>query len=205
MKDYFKYYLKMAFMPFIYLVFSAMLGLAVLTIQDNNLQWLQYVLCGVNLAFYSLVMSMAAIKDGRKALKVREQNDTYRRVIMQTGDDLPLNIVEEYTPWKGFTISLISCIPSILLVAVHFLLNIGVAVPDNSVGGIAGILNMVVFSFFMIDGVILTAEYAFALLIVPFICIVYGVMYMIGANLEQKNYDKIKQIHQELHGDEKCE
>ena len=188
--------------PIIYLVFSAMLGLAVLTIQDAKLEWLQYVLCGVNLAFYALVMSMAAIKDGRKALKIREQNDTYRRVIMETGDDLPLNIVEEYTPWKGITISILACIPSIILVAVHFILNIGVSVPNNDVGGIAGVLNLVVFSFFMIDGVIATAEYAFILLIVPFVCLVYGLMYIIGANLEQKNYDKIRQTHKELHGED---
>ena len=197
-----KFYLKMAFMPFIYLVFSAMLGLAVLTIQDEKLVWLQYVLCGVNLAFYALVMSMAAIKDGRKALKIREQNDTYRRVIMETGDDLPLNIVEEYTPWKGLTVSVLACLPSIILVAIHFILNIGVSVPNNDIGGIAGVLNLVVFSFFMIDGVILTAEYAFILLIVPFVCLVYGIMYIIGANLEQKNYDKIRQTHRELHGED---
>jgi hypothetical protein len=202
MNNYFKYYLKMAFMPFIYLVFSAMLGLAILTIQGNDLQWLQYLLCGLNLVFYSVIMCMAGVKDGQRALTIREQNDTYRRVIAQTGDDLPLNLVEEYTPWKGITISLLACVPSVLLVLVHFALNIGVAVPNNAVGGIAGILNMVVFGFFMIDGVIATAEYAFILLIVPFICLVYGVTYIIGAYKEQKHYDKIRETHKALHGDE---
>lgn len=198
-----KFYLKMAFMPFIYLLFSAMLGVGATTISGENLEWLKYSLCALNTLFYAFIMGMAAFKDGQEALKVREQNDTYRRVIARTGEDLPLKINEEYTPWKGFVISLISCIPSVLLVIIHLCLNIGVAYPgNNGVGGIAALLNMVVFSFFMIDGVVTTLEYLFVLLIVPFICLVYGGMYNLGAMNMQKQYDKIAETQRELHGDQ---
>lgn len=198
-----KFYLKMAFMPFIYLIFSAMLGVGATTISGENLEWLKYSLCALNTIFYAVIMGMAAFKDGQQAIKVREQNDTYRRVIARTGEDLPLNLQEEYTPWKGIIISLIACIPSVILVIVHFCLNIGVPYPgNNGVGGIAALLNMVIFSFFMIDNVVTTAEYAFILLIVPFICGVYGGMYNIGAMQMQKQYDKIAETKRELHGDE---
>ncbi|MBR2870564.1 MAG: hypothetical protein IKB98_04230 [Clostridia bacterium] len=195
-----KYYLKMAFMPFVFLLFTAMLGLGIILL-DEDMAILQYLLCVVNTAFYSVLMSVGGFKDGQNALKIRMQNDTYRRRIIETGEDLPLQLREEYKPWKGYVIGLIAAIPATFLTLLHFVINIGATVPDNSMGMISGIINMVVFGYFMVDGVVLFGEYAFSLLYIPFICLVYGLFYQLGANKMQKQYDKIHETHRAIYGD----
>lgn len=195
-----KYYIKMAFMPFIYLVFATMLGWGI-TIIDKNLIVLQYVLCAVNTLFYAGIVGMAAFKDGQKAVQIRAQNDIYRRKIVETGEDLPLDIYGEYTPWKGFFIAFLACVPSILLVIIHFIIHLIDPTAPSSVGMAAGMLSMVVFSYFLITETVTVAQYAFILLLVPFVCGVYGGMFVIGANKEQKYYDKIYEKSKRINGD----
>lgn len=196
-----KFYLKMAILPFLYIFFSAMLGLGIILI-DQNLVFLQYALCCVNLAFYVLVVGIAGNKDGQKAIKVRNQNDQFRRVIIETGEDLPLNLHEEYKPWKGFVIGLIACIPSVLLIIIHVILNLTNPVPNYGFGVAGGVLSIVVFSFFMVSTVAKSwTYYLFVLLIIPFVTCTYGGFYVMGASKAQKQYDKINQIQQTIHGD----
>lgn len=190
----------MAFMPFIFLLFSAMLGLGVLMLNDD-LRILQYILCAVNTLFYAILMGVGGFKDGQAELKIRMQNDTYRRKIVETGEDFPLQLLEEYKPWKGFAIGIMASIPATLLTILHFVTNIGATVPENSLGMLSGIINMVVFGYFMVDGKVLFGEYAFSLLYIPFICIVYGLAYQFGAKQMQKQYDKIHATHIAIHGD----
>ena len=196
-----KFYLKMALLPFVYLLFSAMIGLGVMLL-DGEMLWLEIVLNATNTIFYAIIVSVAGFKDGQKALRVREQNDTFRQRIVKTGEDIPLNLHEEYTPWKGFLVGLISVAPIILLIAIHFLSNIGQAVPDNSVGMIAGVICMVVFGYVITTGSITFGQYALVLLIVPFVCGFYGGSYIWGAKKEKVGYDEIRRTRRELHGDE---
>ena len=200
-----KFYLKMALMPLMYCFFSAMLGIGIILL-DDNLIVLQYVLCVVNTAFYCIIMCAAGYKDGQTAYKVRMQNDTYRRKIIETGEDLPLRVSEEYTPWKGFLIGLISAIPTVVLVLIHVLVNVGQPTPNNTVGMITGIFNIVVFSYFLVSGSLFgipTWQYLFSLLYIPFILVVYGLTYYLGARKMAIQYDKIHEIHKELHGEDK--
>ena len=101
-----KAYLKTALLPFVYLLFTAMIGLGVMLL-DEDMFWLQILLNATNTIFYAIIISVAGYKDGQKALRVREQNDTFRKRIVETGEDLPLNLAEEYTPRKGFVIWLL--------------------------------------------------------------------------------------------------
>ena len=196
-----KYYLKMAIMPFIFLLFSAMLGLGVMLL-DEDMLILQYLLYAVNTGFYAILMMVGGFKDGQNALKIRMQNDAYRKRIIETGEDLPLQIAQEYHPWKGYVIGLISAIPTTLLTLLHFVTNIGAGVPDNSLGMISGIINMVVFGYFMADGKVAFGEYAFSLLYIPFICLVYGLAFQLGGKQMQKQYDKIQATHKAIYGEE---
>ena len=196
-----KFYLKMAILPFVYIFFSAMLGIGIILI-DQNLAFLQYVLCGINLAFYVLVVGIAGNKDGQKSIKVRNQNDQFRRVIIETGEDLPLNLQEEYKPWKGFVIGAVACIPSVVLIIIHVILNLTSPTPHYGFGVASGVLSTVVFSFFMVSSAVKSwAYYLWALLIVPLVSCAYGGFYVLGANKAQKQYDKIAQIQRAIHGD----
>lgn len=196
-----KFYLKMAIMPFVYIFFSAMLGIGIILI-DQKLVFLQYALCCVNLAFYVLVVGVAGFKDGQKSIKVRNQNDQFRKVIIETGEDLPLNLQEEYKPWKGFVIGLVACIPSVLLILIHVILNLVNPVPHYGFGVASGVLSTVVFSFFMVSSAVKTwTYYLFVLLIIPVVCGSYGGFYVMGAKKAQKQYDKVAQIQRTIHGD----
>lgn len=195
-----KFYIKMSFLPFVYLLFSAMLGLGIMLL-DDHLFWLEFFLYATNTAFYVIIVSAAGLKDGQTALRCREQNDTFRRRIAETGEDLPLNITEEYTPWKGFVIGAIACIPTVLLVILHFVTNIGVATPDSTFGMGAGILSMVVFGFVFLTEKITFGQYAIALVLLPVVSCAYGIPYVIGAKKAQREYDKIRDIQKQLHGD----
>ena len=196
-----KFYLKMALLPFVYLLFTAMIGLGVMLLEDD-LMWLQIALSATNTIFYGIIVSVAGYKDGQKALRVREQNDTFRKRIVQTGEDIPLNVIEEYTPWKGFFIGFLSCVPVLILLAIHFISNIGQAVPDNTVGMIAGIISMVVFGYMFCFKSIAFGQYAISFLVVPLVCGLYGGFYLLGAKKERAGYDEIRRIKREIHGDQ---
>lgn len=196
-----KAYLKTALLPFVYLLFTAMIGLGVMLL-DEDMFWLQILLNATNTIFYAIIISVAGYKDGQKALRVREQNDTFRKRIVETGEDLPLNLAEEYTPWKGFLIGVMATAPIILLILIHFVSNIGVAVPNNTIGMAAGVICMVVFGYVIATGSVTFGQYALVLLIVPLVCGLYGGFYTFGAKKEKAGYDEIRRIKRELHGDQ---
>lgn len=195
-----KYYLKMALMPFIYLLFSAMIGMSIMLL-DKDMMMLEYLLCLINMAFYVIIIGYAGFKDGQGELKIRMENDMYRRRIIETGEDYPIRALEEYKPFKGCVIGLLSAIPSIVLVAIHFILMFTSPATDNSFGVIAGLMNMVVFAFFMVSGTITAWHYIFALLYIPFILLVYGLPYYLGGRQMQQHYDKIDEIKAQLGGE----
>lgn len=192
-----KYYLKMVLMPFIYLLFSAMLGASIMLL-DKDMMVLEYLLCLVNMAFYALIIGFAGFKDGQGELKIRMENDMYRRRIIETGEDYPIRELEEYKPWKGCLIGLLSAIPTIVLIIAHFILLASSTSVDNSFGVIAGLLNMVVFSFFMVGGTLAPWHYVFSLLYIPFVFLVYGLPYYLGGKQMQKQYDKIEDIKKQI-------
>ena len=187
-------------MPFIYLLFSAMIGMSIMLL-DKDMMMLEYLLCLINMAFYVIIIGYAGFKDGQGELKIRMENDMYRRRIIETGEDYPIRALEEYKPFKGCVIGLLSAIPSIVLVAIHFILMFTSPATDNSFGVIAGLMNMVVFAFFMVSGTITAWHYIFALLYIPFILLVYGLPYYLGGRQMQQHYDKIDEIKAQLGGE----
>lgn len=195
-----KYYLKMALMPFIYLLFSAMIGMSIMLL-DKDMMMLEYALCFLNMAFYVIIIGYAGFKDGQGELKIRMENDMYRRRIIETGEDYPIRALEEYKPFKGCFIGLLSAIPSIVLVVIHLIMMFTSPTVDNSFGVFAGLMNMVVFSFFMVSGTITAWHYLFTLLYVPFVLLVYGLPYYLGGKQMQKQYDKIDELKAQMGGD----
>lgn len=197
-----KYLLKQAIMPILNLLFCITIGLAIFTI-DEKMLWLEILLCVLNMLFFGLVSCVAAFKDGEKAYKVLLQNDLQRKIIIQTGEDLPVNRAEEYKAWKGFAYGAIASIPTVVLVAIHYLLQWLGQDSTNLFGVIAGVYAIVVFGLFMIKGDLnsVAGGYVWALLLLPYVSIVIGVAYILGAKKVERQQKQIKQTHQKLHGE----
>ena len=197
-----KYLLKQAIMPILNLLFCITIGLAIFTI-DEKMLWLEILLCVLNMLFFGLVSCVAAFKDGEKAYKVLLQNDLQRKIIIQTGEDLPVNRAEEYKAWKGFAYGAIASIPTVVLVAIHYLLQWFGQDPTNLFGVIGGVYAIVVFGLFMVKGDLnsVAGGYVWALLLLPYVSIVIGVAYILGAKKVERQQKQIKQTHLKLHGE----
>jgi hypothetical protein len=197
-----KFYLKMALLPFVYLLFTAMIGLGIMLLEDD-LMWLQIFLSATNTIFYGIIVSVAGYKDGQKALRVREQNDTFRKRIVQTGEDIPLNVIEEYTPWKGFFIGALSCIPLVVLWIIHFIIVLATGKTATFVGGIAITLYVVIAFFFNTDVKFMSfaSSFYFTALYVPFVVLLTGFGYLLGAKRQMKRQAKIEEYQRQFSED----
>ena len=198
-----KYLIKQAVMPFLNMIFCMTIGLAVFTIEED-LMWLEILLCIVNMAFFGISMSVACYKDGQKAYRVLVDNDAMRRVVARTGEDLPINRAEEYKAWKGFAFGALSCFPSVVLLIIHFILQIFVPDATTIFGMLAGVLSILVFGLFLIDGKLVSTKtsYAGAFLIVPFVALITGIAYILGAKSIERNQKAIEQKHKQIHGED---
>ena len=194
-----KYYFKQAILPFIYLIFTAMLGMGIKTMGDK-MPGLQLLLNIVNFLLYAIVVFMANYKDGEKAMDVRYRNDRFREVIVRTGEDITLNESEEYKPWKGFVFGAIACIPLVVFIIIHcFYAGFG---GSNIFGTIGGILYMIIFSFFWQYIEVFTwSTFLYMLVAIPVISAITGFGFMIGAKNSEKKYEEIAKRESFLHGD----
>lgn len=193
-----KYLLKQTITPLIYLVFCSMLGLSIMLLEENLLI-LEIALNIVNLAFYILILSATAYKDGQKALDVRELNDKTRAIIAQTGQDLELNVGEEYSVWKGFAYGALSCAPLVILLVIHTIVVLSGGL--NTVGMIAGLIYMPVFSFFMLLCKATAGMYYLTLFAIPVISLTCGIAYSLGAKSAIKKYQAIEEQRRFLKGE----
>ena len=95
------YFMKEFFVVNMYLIMFALIDLGVLCIGDN-LIWLKLILCGAVLVSFIIIVGLFIGKEAETAVRVRRGNDLNREHIIKTGKDMPLNLAEEYKPWKGF-------------------------------------------------------------------------------------------------------
>ncbi len=202
-----KFYVKQAFVPFVYIIFTSIIALAISSI-DQSLTWLKVVLGICNLALYSTVVFGISYKEGQEALKIRIANDLERKHMVTTGEDRPLRIHEEYKWWKGLLSGVIACVPILVLMIVHTILVLINPVLIGS-GVVASFINMTFFMFMML-GIKETkdltplepAKFYFNLIAIPIVAIVCGIGYNMGARKIQRQQDVIKAKHRELYGEE---
>lgn len=212
-----KYYLSHSLLGILYLFFSAITAFAILMIQD--LIWLKVILLVLNLALYIFIVATVAKKDGEDALKVRIANDLERRVIIQTGADIPLK-KGEFKWWKGFVIGGVVCAPLIILMLIHTVLII-IDPTKTGAGAIAGFLYMMVFAFFRLDVVMsenvsttvgsavqtnmstsLEAGFFYwSLIAIPVIVLTIGIAYYLGGKKIELQQQKIKEKQRLLSGE----
>lgn len=189
------YFMKEFFVVNMYLIMFALIDLGVLCIGDN-LIWLKLILCGAVLVAFIIIVGLFIGKEAETAVKVRRGNDLNREHIIKTGKDLPLNLAEEYKPWKGFAMGAMTCIPLLVFMGIQMLTNTP-GVEANPGGAIAAFLYMVVFSFLRVDSRvdILPADYNYIFLAIPLIILTVGISYIIGAKIAMKKHERILASH----------
>lgn len=193
-------YVKQSFMSFFYMVFMAVTSYAILLLESKALK---IILAILNVALYVVIVAMAAIKDGEKACKIRYANDMEREMIIATGEDRKINYKEEYAPYKGFISGLVTCLPLIVLLAVHTIIILTSDAEATWSGAIVSFLYGIVAILFRIDGSAVTkfSPY-YSLAAIPLIMLATGVPYIIGAMRQQATYDAIKEKERRIRGDE---
>lgn len=202
-----KVYLKQAVVPLIYMFFVSLIAMGILTLGED-LIWLKAVLCALNVGLYAVIIAGISYREGQQAIKVRTANDVERKLIVKTGEDRPLKIHEEYKWWKGFLMGAMTCAPMLLLMLVHTIL-ISINPALIGCGATACFFYMAVFSFVMLktSGVqdikpLNPTKFYYNLLALPFIMLVYGIFYNIGARKIQRQQDAIKAKHRDIYGEE---
>ena len=195
------YYIKQAFLPFVYLIFMAMTAFGVLCI-DADVDWLKYILLALNVGLYGVIIFALAYKDGQQALKVRIANDIERREIIRTGEDRPLKLKEEYKVWKGFMSGAIACVPLVILTILHAILYFTAGPQYNGAGAIASFIYMMFSGFIKISSELQQWHYYFNLIAIPFLTAMTGIPYILGAKKIQLQQDRIKAKQRQIYGDD---
>ena len=202
-----KTYIKQAIIPFIYLLFMAIIALAITSIEDKLL-WLKIALGILNLALYFTVVCGACYKEGQQALKIRVANDLEREQIIITGEDRPLKLHEEYKWWKGFFIGGLACAPMLVLLIIHTVLIL-INPALNGCGVASAFIYMAFFMFFMLGGSgsaenvtpMSPASFYGCLIALPILMVACGVAYYLGAKKIQLQQEAIKAKHREIYGE----
>lgn len=196
-----KYYLKNAVIPFVYLFFMMISALGILMIGDH-LMWLKIVLAILNLALYEVIVCAFVFKQGEDAVKVRNANDLERKQIVLTGEPRPLKLAEEYKPFKGFIVGLVTCAPLLILMIVHTVIIL--CGGGNGAGVVGSIIYLVVYVFFKLGGMATTAGTVYAALAaVPVIMLSTGISYILGGKKIELQYKRIEESKRSIYGDNK--
>ena len=196
------YYVKQSMLSFVYLFFTAMTAIAIATIGDN-LIWLKVVLGILNVGLYGVIIAAASFKDGQNALKVRMANDLERMQIIKTGEDRPLKLKEEYKPWKGFLTGFITCVPLLVLLILHTILILVLGDAYTGAGITASIIYMMFYLFARVNSAVPVTPGLFywMLFALPFMMLLTGIPYILGARKIQLQQDAIKAKQRQIYGE----
>ena len=192
------FYVKKAVFPFVYLFFMAITAFGILCIKE--LLWLKILLSALNLGLYLFIVCSVFYKEGQEAVKVRHANDLERREMIRTGTVRPLKLHEEYKPWKGYVIGLITCAPLLLCMIIHSVIYVAGGT-SRAFGAIAGFVYFVVFVFFNFSGKELTmASYYYTLFAIPVIVLCSGLAYSLGARKIILQHKRIREQQEQIYG-----
>ena len=193
-----KYLLKQSIVPFVYLAFADMLGLSIMVLAEKHVL-VGILLYSVNLIFYGAMLFATSFKDGEKALDVRETNDRHRELIVKTGENISLNLAEEFKVWKGFAYGFITSVPVIILLVFHTISIL--AGGGNTIGVISGVAYMPFYSYFLSYSAGTSYSYYFALIACLALPIMTGIPYWLGARKAELKYLSIRESQEILHGE----
>ncbi len=197
-----KYYFGKAFFAVVYLMLTVITGVAAISF-SSKVMGLKIGLGVMNILVYAYFVFYYAMKTGEDAVKTLRANDVTRREIIRTGKDLEVKRNEEYKTWKGFFIGVLSCIPLVVLWIIHFIIVLATGKTATFAGGITITLYIVIAFFFNTDVKFMNfaSSFYFTALYVPFVIILTGFGYILGAKVEMKRQAKIEEYQKQFSED----
>ena len=193
------YYVKQSFMSFIYLIFTAIIALVIMTVQNF---WLRLVLSLLNLALYLVIVCATSYKEGELALRVRISNDLERKIIVRTGEDRPLKLKEEFKEWKGFIFGLVACVPLVILLIIHTIIVSFIDPTYLNVGAISAFIYANFYGFAsLFFGELASWHYYFSLIALPILSLSTGIPYIWGGRRVERQRSIIEQKKRQIYGD----
>ena len=194
------YFIKQSFMSFIYLIFTAVVALVIMTVQNF---WLRLALSLLNLGLYLVIVCATSYKEGELALRVRISNDLERKIIVRTGEDRPLKLKEEFKEWKGFMFGLVACVPLVIMLIIHAIIVNFIDPTYLNVGAISAFIYADFYSFAsLFFGELASWHYYFSLIALPILSLSTGIPYILGGRKMERQRNIIKEKKRQIYGDE---
>lgn len=191
------YYLKKTFPYLLVLVFTAITGYSVASL-DLVSKAFAIIMAILNLAVYVIMIGSVAFKDGQDAYKALLANDLERKQIVKTGEDRPLKLKEEYRIWKGFLLGGLAVSPLVLLYVLDLILG-NVLKLTNILGWVVDYLSMVIYAPIKI--LFGSCDRAVCLVVVALSVVISGALYYLGAKKIILRQQKVKDIHNQIYGE----
>lgn len=193
------YYFKESGFIFLYSIMMAFMSLAAIAIE---IDWVSYILCAVSIGFMLFIIAYDCFKEGQKGYKQLYQNDMSRKRIIETGEDIEINTMVEYKPYKGFLISFFAFIPMILFLLVHLIIAVSGG-ETNVLGAIANLLYLDFAApiFFIYNSELPKYAYFIILYSVVISCAVGTFAYVLGGRKIELQYEKIKEKQKSIYGE----
>ncbi len=195
-----KYYLKLSVIPFLYLFFQSTISIAIFGLKS---QVFGLILLALNALIFVFTICVFSFKNGESAYKVLLLNDAERRIIVETGTDRPINVKEEYSPFKGAILGIFPLIPLLVLMLVHLIIYL-CGSDYSGIGAICAFLYKMPFAFFEYLGYKITSTTCFlTLLSVPVVFFPIYISYNMGARRARLMHEKFEEQKKYLHGENK--
>ena len=199
------YYLKKSAIIYVFLLMTAITAIAIVTVTQNKP--LQLVLSIVNVALFSMMIVAVFYHEGTESMQTTYKNDSIRRQIIATGEDLKVNKAAEYSLYKGFMFGLVGCGLLLLLLIGHAIAVLVSGGQTLTLGRIAGIAYLsfyepvsVVVRMFIGDADFSWWHYLLTLYTVPFMMTLTALPYYIGAKKIRLQHEKIEAQQRFIHG-----
>lgn len=202
------YYLKKTAIIYVFLLMTAITSVAIITITQNKP--LQLVLSIVNIALFSMMIVAVFYHEGTDSMQMIYKNDSIRRQIIATGEDLKVDKMSEYSLYKGFMFGLFGSGLLIILLVVHVIVVLITGGQTLTLGRISGLAYLVfyepvsvIIKMFIGDAVFAWWHYLLTLYTVPFMMGITALPYYLGAKKIRLQHEKIEEQQRFIHGDKK--
>ena len=192
--------IKPALFLSVYIIIFGLSSSAISLLSSSTLQMALLFVC---LAFLVFVLGLVSFGEGKKAMRVRNGNDAIRKRIIETGDDIELNLSGEFKVYKGFLFGIIVISPLLILLVLHgiAMLSIGqgIGIVETLIKYAGGLFHMI---FVALSGITSSAGYFGALIGVPIMVGTAGLFYYLGGRKEELVMNSFKQRHEEIYGEQ---
>ena len=189
------YYVKQTLFVLGLLLFMILTSSAIVMIKTD---WVKLALSFLNIALFAAAIFLAFFNDGQEAYKTLKRNDKERLAIIETGEDRKIEREKEYHPVKGFMFGLSANIPLVILLIIHLIIHL-TGSDSIIMGQAAGFIYYVLYVPISVLVPEITYESFFYLLYaIPFLSVLTGVPYLLGARKMKAEEMRIEEIKEKI-------